>query len=96
VVLHGLGNGILIIARGTLPLAIFGAGGYGKRQGWLMMPAKLAQAASPFVFGLALTEWGANILWMTLGLGLTVLIALCLISTKPFGTEATQNISRDG
>lgn len=87
VVLHGLGNGILIIARGTLPLAIFGAGGYGKRQGWLMMPAKLAQAASPFVFGLALTEWGANILWMTLGLGLTVLIALCLISTKPFDAK---------
>lgn len=89
VVLHGLGNGILIIARGNLPLAIFGTGGYGKRQGWLMMPAKLAQAASPFVFGLALTEWGANILWMTLGLGLTVLFALCFISTKPVDLETT-------
>lgn len=83
VLLHGIGNGILIIARGNLPLAIFGANGYGHRQGWLMMPAKFAQAAAPFLFGLALTEWGANILWLTLALGLSVLVALCLISTQP-------------
>ena len=83
VLLHGIGNGILIIARGNLPLAIFGANGYGRRQGWLMMPAKLAQAAAPFLFGLALTQWGAHILWLTLALGLSVLVALCLISTQP-------------
>lgn len=83
VLLHGVGNGILIIARGNLPLAIFGSNGYGRRQGWLMMPAKFAQAAAPFLFGLALTQWGANVLWMTLALGLSVLAALCLISTKP-------------
>jgi hypothetical protein len=42
--LHGAGNGILTIAKGTLPLVIFGASGYGQRQGWLMAPARLAQA----------------------------------------------------
>ena len=83
VLVHGIGNGILIIARGNLPLAIFGANGYGRRQGWLMMPAKLAQAAAPFLFGLALTQWGTHILWLTLALGLSVLVALCLISTQP-------------
>lgn len=83
VLLHGVGNGILIIARGNLPLAIFGSNGYGRRQGWLMMPAKFAQAAAPFLFGLALTEWGANILWLTLAFGLSVMGALCLISSKP-------------
>ena len=82
VVLHGIGNGILIIARGTLPLAIFGTKGYGERQGWLMMPSKFAQAAAPFLFGLALTDWGSNVLWLSWGLGLSVFIALCLISTK--------------
>ena len=82
VLVHGIGNGILIIARGNLPLAIFGANGYGRRQGWLMMPAKLAQAAAPFLFGLALTQWGTHILWLTLALGLSVLGALCLISTQ--------------
>lgn len=82
VVLHGIGNGILIIARGTLPLAIFGTKGYGQRQGWLMMPSKFAQAAAPFLFGLALTDWGSNVLWLSWGLGLSVFVALCLISTK--------------
>lgn len=82
VVLHGIGNGILIIARGTLPLAIFGTKGYGQRQGWLMMPSKFAQAAAPFLFGLALTDWGSNVLWLSWSLGLSVFVALCMISTK--------------
>ncbi len=82
VLLHGLGNGILIIARGHLPLVIFGTHGYGLRQGWLMLPAKLTQAAAPFAFGLALSEWGANVLWMTLGIGLSVLLSLCLIKVN--------------
>lgn len=82
VILHGIGNGILIIARGTLPLAIFGTKGYGQRQGWLMMPSKFAQAAAPFLFGLALTDWGSNVLWLSWTLGLCVFVALCMISTK--------------
>ena len=82
VVLHGLGNGILIISRGTLPLALFGAHGYGERQGWLMMPSRFAQAASPFVFGLALTAWGENVLWFSAILGLSIFGALCLIPIR--------------
>ena len=82
VVLHGLGNGILIISRGTLPLAIFGTRGYGQRQGWLMMPSKFAQAAAPFLFGLAVTEWGSGALWLSGGLGIGIFAALCLISSK--------------
>lgn len=35
-ILHGAGNGILTIAKGTLPLVIFGPQGYGQRQGLLM------------------------------------------------------------
>jgi MFS family permease len=87
VILHGLGNGILIISRGTLPLALFGAKGYGQRQGWLMMPSRFAQAASPFVFGLALTAWGDHVLWLSAALGLSIFVALCLI---PVG-RAEQN-----
>lgn len=83
VILHGLGNGILIISRGTLPLALYGAKGYGQRQGWLMMPSKFAQAAAPFAFGLALTEWGSNSLWLTWGLSISVFAALCLIPIRP-------------
>jgi len=83
VILHGLGNGILIIARGTLPLALFGPQGFGRRQGWLTMPAKFAQAIAPFTFGLALTQWGTGVLWLTFGLAVCSFAALCLIAIKP-------------
>lgn len=82
VILHGLGNGILIISRGTLPLALFGAQGYGQRQGWLMMPSRFAQAASPFLFGLALTEWGSNVLWLSIACGLSIFAALSMIKIR--------------
>lgn len=83
VILHGLGNGILIIAKGTLPLALFGPQGFGRRQGWLSMPAKFAQAIAPFTFGLALTQWGTGVLWLTFGLAMCSFAALCLIAIKP-------------
>jgi MFS family permease len=53
-VLHGAGNGLLTIVRGTLPLALFGSTAYGLRQGLLGAPARLTQATSPFLFGLVL------------------------------------------
>ena len=43
-VLHGAGNGVLTIAKGTLPLALFGPSGFGQRQGWIMAPSRVAQA----------------------------------------------------
>ncbi len=60
--LHGAGNGILTIAKGTLPLAIFGPDGYGQRLGWLMAPSRVAQAFAPLLFGVALERWGAHAL----------------------------------
>ena len=77
--LHGAGNGIMTIAKGTLPLALFGAQGYGARQGWLVMPARVTQAAAPFLFGLALQRWGAGALWLSGALGLTAFLALLLL-----------------
>ena len=59
--LHGAGNGLLTIARGTLPLALFGPAGYGHRQGWISAGARLAQAAAPIAFGVLLDASGATI-----------------------------------
>jgi predicted MFS family arabinose efflux permease len=81
--LHGAGNGILTIAKGTLPLVLFGEHGYGARQGWLMMPARVAQAASPFIFGWALDAWGGGALWLSGGVGLAAWAALLLLRAKP-------------
>lgn len=75
-VLHGAGNGVMTIANGTLPLLFFGPGGYGARQGRLMMPARFAQALAPFVFGLAIERLGASALWFSAGLGAMSFLAL--------------------
>ncbi len=81
--LHGAGNGILTIAKGTLPLVIFGAHGYGARQGWLMVPARISQAAAPFAFGVAMEHWGIGALWLSIGLGMLGLVAL--VALRPRG-----------
>ena len=76
VILHGAGNGILTIAKGTLPLVLFGPQGYGARQGLLMVPARLAQALAPWLFGVCLDRWGAGALWLSAALGLLAFGAL--------------------
>lgn len=81
-VLHGLGNGILTIAIGTLPLLVFGAHGYGQRQGLLMVPARVVQAAAPFVFGVAAQRWGAGALWLSAGLCVGAFVALALLARE--------------
>lgn len=58
--LHGAGNGLLTIARGTLPLALFGPVGYGFRQGVIAAGARLAQACAPVAFGVVLESAGAK------------------------------------
>jgi MFS family permease len=77
--LHGAGNGLLTIAQGTLPLALFGAGGYGRRLGWLNAPARMVQAAAPLVFGAALAVWGVSAIWLTAGIGVLSTLALLLL-----------------
>ena len=77
--LHGAGNGILTIAKGTLPLVLFGPAGYGARQGLMMVPARVAQAFAPVLFGMLLNRTGAAALWLTTLLGLAALAALWLL-----------------
>lgn len=77
--LHGAGNGILTIAKGSLPLVIFGPGGYGRRQGWLMVPARFGQSFAPFVFALLIDQFGTGALYFTAALGLLAFAALTLL-----------------
>lgn len=77
--LHGAGNGILTIAKGTLPLALFGSAGYGRRLGWLNAPARIMQAAAPVIFGAALMAWGVDAIWLTAGIGLAATVALLML-----------------
>ena len=59
-VLYGGGIGLRSIVRGTLPLALFGAGGYASLMGRLAFPMLVAQAAAPLVGAVLLQRWGAD------------------------------------
>lgn len=59
-IFYGAGNGLLTIARGTVPLAVFGPAGYGERTGLLGAPARAAQAFAPLLFGLLLDVLGVH------------------------------------
>lgn len=74
-ILHGAGNGMITIAKGTLPLAIFGAAGYGERQGLLSVLGRGMQAVAPFAFGLVLEHYGAGA-----GIGLSVAFSLVALA----------------
>jgi MFS family permease len=78
-VAHGAGNGVMTIANGTLPLYFFGAGGYGMRQGLLMMPARLLQAGAPFLFDVLLTRFGTAALGVTAAFGIASFTVLSIL-----------------
>jgi MFS family permease len=82
-IFHGAGNGILTIARGTLPLAIFGPENYGYRLGIIGAPARMAQAAAPLVFGLLVDTMGSRVLMVSSALSLAALLALFLLRQQP-------------
>jgi MFS family permease len=59
-VFYGAGIGLESIARGTLPLALFGGPGYAAVIGRLAMPSLMAQAAAPSIGAVLLAGYGAN------------------------------------
>jgi MFS family permease len=88
-VMHGAGNGVMTIASGTLPLALFGSHGYGARQGLLMVPARIAQAFAPWVFALCLASWGVGALILSGFLGVAAFTALLLLPRPVTRSETT-------
>jgi len=82
-IFHGTGNGILTIARGTLPLAIFGPQNYGYRLGIIGAPARMAQAAAPLAFSLLIDTMGSRVLIVSSALSLSALLALLLLRKEP-------------
>jgi MFS family permease len=81
-VFYGAGNGLLTIARGTVPLAVFGPMGYGERTGLLGAPARAAQAFAPLLFGLLLDTIGLWSIAVSVALCLAALGALLCLSAK--------------
>jgi predicted MFS family arabinose efflux permease len=78
--LHGAGNGILTIARGTLPLAIFGPENYAYRLGLIGAPSRICQALAPLGFGLLIEPMGRGVVAVSSLFSLAALAALLLLA----------------
>jgi MFS family permease len=77
VVLYGIGQGLLTIIRGSVPLELFGSKGYGELTGRLTTPSLLIAAFSPLLFGIVLEKYGAYN-------GLFFLLFISILAIVPF------------
>jgi MFS family permease len=88
---YGAGIGLESIARGTLPLAMFGSNGYAKLMGRLAMPSLIAQAAAPSLGALLLEHFGAYGTLATLsGLALVNAALACALGWLVFNRRGLQ------
>ena len=84
IALYGAGNGIGSVARGTVPLALFGADRYPVLMGRLGFPLLMAMAVSPYLGGLAFQKGGADLtLWLVTAIASAnvVLVAALRVAT---------------
>ena len=68
IILYGAGNGILSIAKGALPLAIFGVERYARVMGQLARPSLLAQALAPALIAWLITDGDPQVPLLVLAL----------------------------
>lgn len=76
--MFGGANGLITITRGAVPLALFGASGYGRLMGRLAGPFLLMQAAAPFIMAYMIertSDFGA----LSLAAGFAWIALICFI-----------------
>ena len=59
-VVFGLGSGLSSIVQGTLPLALFGSEGYGRRQGQVMSVRLVVSSTAPFALAFMMGNIGVS------------------------------------
>jgi predicted MFS family arabinose efflux permease len=85
---QGAGNGMLTVAKGVLPLRLYGPQNYAYRSALLSRPAQFAQIAGPAVYGLALERSAV--------LALIGSSALCVVMfAMTFGLARTSQTSQE-
>jgi predicted MFS family arabinose efflux permease len=81
-VMFGMANGLITIARGTVPLALFGAGGYGAMLGRIAGPFLVMQAIAPLVLALVV-EHGSDSAVLTVVAALALSAFACFVGLRP-------------
>jgi predicted MFS family arabinose efflux permease len=93
IILYAAGYGITWIARGTLPLAVFGALRYPAIAGRLALPALVAQALAPTLGALAIEHAGAGMTIALLACGAALNVALMALLWRLTAASRDQSSS---
>ncbi|WMD19849.1 MFS transporter [Achromobacter seleniivolatilans] len=81
--LYGACNGLLTIARGTLPLALFDFRHYGALVGALLIPSFLLTAIAPVAYAYVVEQYGARAaMALSAGLALAILLAAFVLRRR--------------
>ncbi len=81
---YGAANGLITIARGVVPYALFGPVGYGRTLGLIAAPALAVKAAAPMIFAALLTVFGIRTtMIVALGFGFVSAAAMLLLALRP-------------
>ncbi|MEZ5788243.1 MAG: MFS transporter [Xanthobacteraceae bacterium] len=86
-ILFGASNGLITIARGTVPLSLFGAAGFGVVVGRMAAPWLVMQAASPLVLALVIERFSDLGALMLAGLFAAVALACFFAIRQPRPTS---------
>lgn len=78
----GAANGVMTIARGALPLIMYGPVGYGRVIGRIARPALFVQALGPFVVAMALERFSDRTVLEAGAVGALVALA-CFLAIRP-------------
>lgn len=88
--LYGAGNGLVTIARGTLPLALFDHRTYGALTGALLVPSFFAAALAPLAYAFVIERYGeAAALHLSTAVAAAVLAAALALRAR-FGRPRPQ------
>jgi MFS family permease len=85
-ILFGASNGLVTIARGTVPLSLFGASGFGVVVGRMALPWLLMQAASPLVLAVVIERFSDDGALALAGLFAGLALASFFAIRKPHPT----------
>lgn len=81
-ILFGAANGLVTIARGAVPLVLFGAKGYGHIMGRIGGASLIMQAIAPFALAFAV-ERGSDAMLLAIVAGFAMMSFLGLIAIRP-------------
>jgi MFS family permease len=81
-VMYGMANGLMTIARGTVPLALFGAAGYGRLVGRIGGPFLVVQSVAPVVLAYV-AEHASDSAGLTLVAAFAVVAFGCFAAIRP-------------